>query len=99
MSVALQGRDARLSWLCAAHGEDKVRAKRWMDRARDVAAANPTGLAVTWLGTSSGAPTAMRNTSGVALRAGAGPAEAIMLVDAGAALQQTAFNVSNRVLR
>ena len=73
-----------MSWLTAAHGEFKGRVARWMARLRDAGAPNPTGLAVTWLGTSSGAPTIMRNTSGMALRAGAGDDEAIMLVDAGA---------------
>ena len=44
---------------------------------------NPTGVSVTWLGTSSGAPTLNRNNSGILLRAGSGDEEALMLVDAG----------------
>ena len=43
------------------------------------AQASPTGLAVTWLGTSSGAPTKSRHVSSVAVRA---PRRAV-LVDAG----------------
>lgn len=44
---------------------------------------NPTGVSVTWLGTSSGAPTLNRNNSGILLRSGSGKDEALMLVDAG----------------
>lgn len=44
---------------------------------------NPTGVSVTWLGTSSGAPTLNRNNSGILLRGGSGDDETLMLVDAG----------------
>ena len=56
--------------------------KQWQERCRSRAKGNGTGLAVTWLGTSSGAPSVSRNISSIALRVG--EPESILLVDAGA---------------
>eukprot|EP00892_Ulva_mutabilis_P000983 jgi/Ulvmu1/10886/UM007_0062.1 len=76
--------DARASWLHTAHSKALPRLQRFMrTRVQPHAAANPTGVAVTWLGTSSGAPTRTRNNSGISLRATAGDRDDIMLVDAG----------------
>lgn len=84
-SRAVQAEDARSSWMHAAHGTALPKMQRFMrTRVQAHAADNPTGVAVTWLGTSSGAPTRTRNNSGIALRAASGPSrDDIMLVDAG----------------
>jgi ribonuclease BN (tRNA processing enzyme) len=60
---------------------------------RSHADGNPTGVSVTWLGTSSGAPTLNRNNSGILLRTGSGAEEALMLVDAGMLVPSAAASV------
>jgi hypothetical protein len=76
--------DAEQSWFHAAHGHAVSQERRWSTRLREGhVSGNPTGLSVTWLGTSSGAPTVTRSTSSIALRAGSGSDEGIMLVDCG----------------
>lgn len=56
---------------------------RFSAQVRKHACGNPTGVSVTWLGTSSGSPTLNRNNSGILLRSGTGTDESLMLVDAG----------------
>jgi hypothetical protein len=77
----------RLVSLGRTLGGGVEKAEAWLaTRLRPAMMRNTTGLAVTWLGTSSGAPTAWRNNSSIALRAGEGADEAITLVDVGALL-------------
>ena len=57
--------------MTATYGKTVRSTHRWRHRLRAHVRGNPTGLAVTWLGTSSGAPTITRNNSSIALRAGA----------------------------
>lgn len=81
--LRVQAHDSEASWFYAAHGPQIKRTQRWLERVRGHVGGNPTGLSVTWLGTSSGAPTLSRNNSGIALRSGSGDDEAVMLVDCG----------------
>lgn len=80
----VQAEDARQSWTHrAAAGSIERQAKYMHSRVQDHVSGNPTGVSVTWLGTSSGAPTRTRNNSGIALRATSGGRDDIMLVDTG----------------
>jgi hypothetical protein len=80
----LQEADAEASWFHAVQGRAISKVQRWSKRLREGhVSGNPTGLSVTWLGTSSGAPTVTRSTSCIALRSGSGPDETVMLVDCG----------------
>jgi hypothetical protein len=80
----VQAGGASAGWLVPAAGEAARRGAAGLRRVAARASGNPTGLSVTWLGTSSGCPTLTRNTSSMALRAGVGEEEAVMLVDCGA---------------
>lgn len=84
-ALLLQAEDARRSWMHRAAGDHVGRFQSFMrGRVQQHVAGNPTGVSVTWLGTSSGAPTRTRNNSGIALRATDGGRDDIMIVDVGA---------------